>query len=586
MQRTVSRVRERLPDAFLTGALGLAVGGVEAALRASPRAGLGPVELAGFVGLSCVLGAGAGAALGFAFGGRVGAVGRHLGGAALGALFGAVTWRYELVLNESLRDPTVLLGIAGGAVAGAAVGALLSRIPARWLLGVAAVGALATAWRGRAPEGAASARPSVLVVSLDTTRADAVGDKPVWSRLAQEGTTFSQAIAAAPITEPSHLAMFTGQAPFRSGVVSNGTQLGSRPLVWQDLQAAGWLTAGFVSGFPLHSRYGWAEGMSVYDDDFGAWPGAESLTLVKAWNQVALKEHALRERSADRVLARAERWLRAHREESFFAFVHFYDAHGPYTSAANVSLGPPPRDGAPLQLPPYWPAAHRSITSADWLRRAYDAEVHDTDAAVGRLLEALGDRLDRTLVVITADHGESLTEHGYLFDHGDDLYDPSLRVPLLVRWPGVVGAGVTLDCQVGGVDLAPTLRELLGLPAGAEPADGVSRAGALRGGACTDTPVVASTTAGRFVETPPVDHAFRSEGLKVIRHQAGTVELYDLAADPGELSPLAPTEALNDRAAAFGLLLGTGGPAASPDMDAETRKALELLGYVEPEGER
>jgi arylsulfatase A-like enzyme len=422
------------------------------------------------------------------------------------------------------------------------------------------------------------------VVSLDTTRADAVAGLPVWSRLAREGTSFSQAIAAAPITEPSHLALFTGIAPFRSGIVSNGTVLGDRPLVWKDLQAAGWLTAGFVSGFPLHSRYGWAQGMSVYDDDFGAWPGAESLTLVKGWNQVAVKEHALRERDAGRVLTRAERWLRAHREETFFAFVHFYDAHGPYVSGENGALGPPPTDGAPLALPPYWPAAHRRITSTDWLRRAYEGEVRTVDTAVGRLLDALGDRLDDTVVIVTADHGESLTEHGYLFDHGDDLYDPSLRVPLVVRWPGKVRAGAVVDCQVGGVDVAPTLRELVGLGEGPAGSDGVSRAAELRGEPCRDTPVVASTTAGRFVEKPPVDHALRGQGFKLIDHEAGVDEAFDLTADPGELAPLAPSAELDEQRAAFARVLQTGASPASPDLDAETRRALEQLGYVDPAG--
>ncbi len=564
-------------------ALGLAAGAVEAAARTTPQWGFGPLELAQFAGLSAALGGGVGAALGLALGHGQGPRARRLPAAALGALFGAITWRYEFALNESLRQPNVLLAIAAGGLAGGLFATWLAWVPVRWLIAIAGVALSLVGVRGRPVQGTASSRPNVLVVSLDTTRADAVADKPVWARLVREGTSFSQAIAAAPITEPSHLAMFTGEAPFRSGVVSNGTQLGERPLVWRELQAAGWLTAGFVSGFPLHSRYGWTQGMSVYDDDFGAWPGAESLTLVKGWNQVAVKEHALRERSAARVLARSERWLRAHRDESFFAFVHFYDAHGPYVSERNSTLGAPPTSGPPLALPAYWPAAHRSITSTDWLARAYDEEVRDVDTALGRLLDALGDRLDNTIVIVTADHGESLTEHGYLFDHGDNLYDPSLRVPLVVRWPGTVAAGLRLDCQVGGVDLAPTLRELVGLPAGA-PSDGVSRAAELKGGACRERPVVASTTAGRFVAEPPVDHAVRGDGLKLIHHQAGNREAYDLGHDPGETTPLEQTEALRHRSAAFELLLKGAGQVASPDQDPETRRALELLGYVEPEG--
>ena len=567
-----------------TLALGAAAGAIEAAVRASPQRGWDGGQSAAFIGAAVGL-AVAWAGLAWCAARLRPAHARAVVGAAVVGLGAAVTWRYELVLNELVRDPKVFLGVPAAGLVGAAVGAAVApRLGRGLLVGVAVLATAVAGVRARPVTGAPSDRPNVLVISLDTTRADAVAGKPAWERLAREGTVFSQAIAAAPITEPSHLAMFTGQAPWRSGIVSNGTRLGDRPLVWERFADAGWLTAGFVAGFPLHGKYGWGQGMAVWDDDFGAFAGLQSLSLVKAYNQVALKEHALRERSAARVLARAERWLTAHRDETFFAFVHFYDAHGPYEAPTTASLGPPPVDGTPLDLPPYWPPAARRVTDPAWLVRAYDEEVRTVDAAVARLVAALGDRLDHTVVVVTADHGESLTEHDYLFDHGDDLYDPSLRVPLVIRHPGRVRAGQVVPCQVGGVDLAPTLLALAGLaPAPDTVLDGISRTPELAGEPCRNTAVVASTTAGRFVADPPVDHALRGDGQKIILKQAGPAQLYDLRADPGELHDLAPSPAADAHAAALRRLLEGRATTAGPDLDDQTRRALEALGYIEEE---
>ncbi len=565
-------------DLWFPVSLGATAGAVEAALRSGGSHGWSAGQSAAFVVLS--VGLSVGVALGLAGVARVFAEPTSRRRAVAGALFGAVAavaWRYEFALNERVVDPRVWAGVPAAFVAGAALGAVVAPRLSGPRLGVVTLIALGVAgFRSRQAHGLASSpdHPNVLVISLDTVRADHVGGKPTWVRLAAEGSHFTQAIAAAPITEPSHLAMFTGIAPFRSGLVSNGTHLGDRALVWKEFRAAGYVVGGFVAGFPLHGKYGWSQGTDVWDDDFGAWPGAQSLTWVKAWNQVALKEHAIRERSAAGVVKRAGAWLAAHRGERFFAFVHFYDAHGPYVSAM---AEPPPTDGAALALPRYWPEAARAVTSVEWLKRAYDAEVATADAAMGQVIASLGDALDHTIVVVTADHGESLGEHGVLFDHGDDLYDPSLRVPLLVRWPGHVRAGASLDCQVGGVDLAPTLRELAGLP-NAPGGDGISRAQELREGGCRAVPVVSSTTSGRFVEAPPVDHALRGLGTKLILKPSGAVEHYQLDTDPGELRSVSPPDG---QVAAFLSLLAGGASVASPAADEETRRALEALGYVE-----
>jgi arylsulfatase A-like enzyme len=374
--------------------------------------------------------------------------------------------------------------------------------------------------------------------------------------------------------------MFTGLPPVVTGVVSNGTNLGDRPeLLWRTLKREGYTTAGFVAGFPLHGKYGWGQGMDVYDDDFGPVAGVQALSLVKAWNQVAVKEHALRERPAAQVLARAAPWIASHSDQQMFAFVHLYDAHGPYDQPTNDALGPAPTTGTPLTLPAYWPPPDRRITDPAWLTRAYDNELVRLDAAIGALLAALGDSLDETIVMVTADHGESLTEHGYYFDHGDNLYDPSLKVPWIVRFPAGATPGTRVPCQVGGVDLVPTVLALVGVPDTFQ-REGVSRVRELKGGECREQPVVSSTVAGRLVADPPTDHALRGQGRKFILHEGGAVELYDLATDPGEQVNLAPNEVSEPIKRLLEVRIA-GGREVAPELDSTTRDMLEQLGYID-----
>lgn len=574
-------------------ALAAASASLEVALRANARSGMQEADLLLLLGASfgvtaLVTGLLAGVA-------RVARTRRPFG-LVWGGLVGmhvAINYRFELVLNEFLRDPRVWLGVPAAFLAAAvplwwADGAL-RRVPNRALALVALAGSVVAAVRVRPGEPGAApspAAPNVVIISLDTTRMDRLGpyghavQTPNLDRLAREGVTFEQAIAEAPITEPSHLAMLTGIAPYRSGVVSNGTVLGERPaLLWRALAAHGYRTAGFVSGFPLHGKYGWSQGADVWDDDFGAVAGLQGLSVVKAWNQVAIREHALRERTADRTLARALPWLRAQGDRPFFAFVHFYDVHGPYDP--HGKLGPAPTDGAPLQLPFYWPARDRAVTDVAWLEAAYDQEVAYVDGAVGQVLDALGPALDHTVVVVTSDHGESFTEHGYLFDHGDNLYDPSLRVPLIVRYPGVAAAGTRVPCQVGGVDLVPTVLALTGAEDGL-PRDGRSLVDALGGAPCTSQPVYASTVAGRMVAEPPVAHARRTPDDKIIFHSDRAPEYFDLRADPGESQSL---ENGASRDALDGLVhaLQSGGTILGAAQDSQTTEMLRALGYLNDE---
>ncbi|MFH1470069.1 MAG: sulfatase [Pseudomonadota bacterium] len=595
------------PASTLRGALslGLAAGCLEVALRARPRLGLGLGEMAAWLAVATALSLGLAlaAALPAALLGRrfprVPGPGLVLG--VLVCLHAALAWRFELFVNAFGSDPRLLGGLGAILLASAALTWFLDR-PLRRLRGrldlaalfiaamAASVAVLRTLPR---PVVAAPAGPNVLLVTLDTVRADALepwgdaNDTPTIARLAREGVVFEQAISTAPLTESSHLAMLSGLEPTTTGVVSNGTPIGAQPaLISHAFQRAGLATGGFVAGFPLSGRWGWAQGFDVYDDDFGAMPGLHRLSLVKAWDQLTLPAHTLRERTAELVIDRALGWIERQGDRRWLAWVHLFDPHGPYEPPeAWRPTGPPPRDGAPLELPPYWPPGLRSVTSTGWLTEAYLGEVRWTDHALGVLLEALAARgqLEDTLILVVGDHGESLTEHGYLFDHGDDLFDPSLRVPLLLWHPGILPAGTRVPCQVSTVGVAPTLLDAAGLDPLTPARDGASLLPLAQGAeACAEGEVFATTVAGRLMERPPLDYAVRGRGRKLIGHEGGRSELYDLCVDPGETVDMAaerPAEASALRAILDAHVSGS--EILAPSFDPATRAALQALGYLE-----
>ena len=414
------------------------------------------------------------------------------------------------------------------------------------------------------------AGPNVLLITLDTTRADAIGafggdnDTPNIDRLAAEGARFTQAVSTAPITQPAHLGILSGEPPYRSGVVANGTDIGDRPgLLSRRLQSEGWVTAGFVSAYPLTRRFGWAQGFDHYDDDMKTELMGSS-----------------RERPGRHTVDRLLNWLDPHRDQRWVMWLHLFDPHGPYEAPGRAIDGR--TDGEALDLPAFWPDSHKAITDTEWFMDAYRAEVREADAQVGRVIERLRvlDMLDDTLVVLTADHGESLTEHDYLFDHGDHLYDVSLRVPLVVRWPGAVAAGSTIDCSVSTASVAPTILGLLGLTTETPPS-AADVSAVLRGERpCTDAEVLASTVTEKFTDPPPVAHALRSPTAKHLRSAAGDDTCFDLGADPGENAPLSECDAaLAER---LGSALSDRSPVQAPQTDAEAQRALEELGYIDP----
>ncbi len=396
--------------------------------------------------------------------------------------------------------------------------------------------------------------PSLLLVTLDTTRADRIGaygredaQTPTLDRLAREGVLFESAVAPTPITLPSHASILTGVAPPAHGVRDNGL-FSLRPeaeLVSEVLRANGWRTGAFLGSAVLHPTHGLDQGFEVY-----SMPDRQLSSLgLEA------------QRTASRVLDDALPWLASlPDDELFFAWVHFFDPHFPY------------------QPPEPW------LSSSG---HPYDGEIAFVDAQLGRLLEALEEsgRARNLLVLVTADHGESAGDHGE-DSHGVFLYQSTLRVPLLL-WGGPVAAaaGSRVEGHVSLLQIPATLLAFAGLPASALP-----RADArplLSPGAAPADPAERPI----YVESLLPYHSFRwralrglvAEGHKLI--DGVEPELYALAEDPGELRDLAATQP--ERLARLRSRLDEVEEGARPlgwsrsrDVEAEEGERLRALGYA------
>jgi arylsulfatase A-like enzyme len=290
-------------------------------------------------------------------------------------------------------------------------------------------------WAALALVALACGRPPerVVLISIDTLRADHVGaygasraHTPTLDELAARGVRFEHAFSPAPITLPAHASLLTGLEPPQHGVRGNGAfRLPEEALTLAEaLRAAGFATAAFVGAFVLDRQYGLAQGFDAYDD---------RMTSRRAAGATGFAE-----RRADAVVDAALAWL-ATAPERFFLFVHLYDPHANYD--------PPP--GFRAAFP----------------RHPYAGEIAFADAQLARLLAGIRERWpdDRTLVVATSDHGESLGEHGEA-THAYTLYDATQRVPLLLAGPGLP-RGAVASPVVRLVDVTPTILALAGLDA-------------------------------------------------------------------------------------------------------------------------
>ncbi len=406
-------------------------------------------------------------------------------------------------------------------------------------------------------------QPNLVLVSLDTLRGDFVGaryeGRPLTPRLdarAREGASFRQALAPYPSTSASHTTLLTSTYPAQHKVLHAKYLLpASPPTLAEILAGHAFETAAFTENAMLTAESGFDRGFDDYFENRG-------LSMWDARGDV--------ERTLDRGLA----WIRRHRDTKFFLFLHTYQVHSPYQ--------PPPKHDVFRSTP--GPGEKPRFTRA---RDLYAGEVVYTDGILRRLFDTL-ERLgldDDTIVVVTADHGDEFGEHGRI-GHSRTVYDEVLRVPLIFWGPGRIPAGRVVDDQVSLVDIAPTLLELLELPA-VDTLQGESLVPSLLRGAPVADPV-------RFAEGPALDHpdgrlfSARTSRYKWIgrEHSVDPVEIYALETDPREQNDLSDDPELRARGRA--LLrryreLDTAVPVDPRErpVDELTRDKLRALGYTD-----
>jgi len=397
------------------------------------------------------------------------------------------------------------------------------------------------------PQRQSPATAPIILISIDTLRADrlpAYGYQkvrtPNFDAFAAESVLFERAYSHAPQTLPSHASLLTGELPFEHGVRDN-VGFTMKPGHWslqRALRERGWPTAGFVSAYVLRSQTGIGEGFDTYDSELPAASGELSVGLVQ--------------RPGEATAAAADKWLTGRDpSQPFFLFLHLYEPHKPYA--------PPPRFAS------YEP---------------YDGEVAYVDEIVGRFFDRLRalDLYDRATIVLVADHGEGLGDHGEQ-EHGLFLYQETIRVPLMIKLPGRA-AGRRTAAPVQLIDLAPTLLDLIGAPK-PETLHGRSLKPLLDGtGAIADTGIYSEALYSRYHFGWSELYSLTDARYRLIR--APRDELFDLERDPRETASVAddrPQVRQAMRAALDGLIRNTAiaAPAAVSDQD---RQRLAALGYV------
>jgi arylsulfatase A-like enzyme len=408
---------------------------------------------------------------------------------------------------------------------------------------------------------------SVLVVTLDTTRTDALGcyggpadATPTLDALAREGVRFTQARTTSPVTLPAHATLMTGLFPFEHGVRDNGTfRLPDEAVTLAEVFSEhGYGTGAVLGAVVLDARHGLAQGFGSYSE------------VPRQRAELGQREA---QRDAREVVDEALALLSGELAPPYFLWVHCFDPHWPHE--------PPPEllrralRGAPAQ----------AFADDVLERKRYQAEVSFMDAELARLLPAARARAGPAglLTVVLADHGEGLGDHGEP-THALQLFDTTVRIPLLVHHPSLAG-GREIDELVSLVDVAPTLCGLLGVPSVGS--SGADLGALLRGeaAALSRRPLYVEACTPFYTNGwAPLFGLLDADGRKLIDGPAPL--FFDVRADPRELRDLSALEAQRAAAlrAGFAPLAARTHPSTRIRLDATSARELAALGYVGPEG--
>ena len=442
--------------------------------------------------------------------------------------------------------------------------------------------------RAAGQEARNAAGPNIVLITVDTLRADYVGcygnskvATPNIDELAKGGVTFVNAIAQASLTTPSHASIVTGTY-VRTHLAGENCEFldDSVTTLAEALKSHGYATAAFVSAYPLRSDCsGIGRGFELFNDQFSRLESCRRLFLSRLSDKVRLSRIDRPEQKAGDVNRKALFWLRRNFREKFFLWIHYYDPHTPYA--------PPKRfkemytthykgqaDGYPYGLP-FWKKARPE--DIEHMISLYQGEISYTDDQIGVFhseLERLG-LAKNTLIVFTSDHGEGLSEHSKYFVH-QTLYDHDIKVPLILRGENILPAGKRVTAQVQSIDIMPTVLDVLDIPVpkgveGSSLLDLVFRED-------SGPPEDAYSERGESV-------SIRTPGWKMIVSKGGTNELYDLEKDGAETQSL--SSAQSPGASELLLKLGEYEKKASRKeskkkkaMTKEAKEKLRSLGYT------
>ena len=396
---------------------------------------------------------------------------------------------------------------------------------------------------------------NVILVTLDTTRADRIGcygfsriETPALDDLAARGVKFENCIAQTPLTLPSHSSIFTGTLPFFHGVRDNGGFILPEELMTlaEVFKGGGYATAAFIGAYVLDSKWGLNQGFDYYYDRFD----------LSKFEKISL---GTVQRPANEVMDEALKWLGENRGSKFFTWIHLYDPHTPYE--------PPP------------PFAEK------YAKNPYLGEIAFVDSQLARLGRFLqeNDLIERSFLVIAGDHGESLGEHREA-THGFFIYQEALHVPLIFVTPISRFKGLSTPAVVSLVDVMPTVLEMAGLPVPPQVQGESLVPSFFRPADDPDRYAYSETYYPRFHYGWSELRGFQNKRYKLIN--APQKELYDLAADADETRDLASVETdvlarLDEAAAKF---IGEHSQNAHEldfrKIDPETREKLAALGYI------
>ncbi len=422
----------------------------------------------------------------------------------------------------------------------------------RWALGLLALAAALALWFGRSRH---PGRPNVLLVTIDTLRADHVGaygyggaSTPVLDALAARGVRFARANAAVPLTGPSHSTILTGLYPPVHGVRDNVVFPldASHPSLASLLKGQGYRTGGFVSAYPVAGSFGFNQGFQEFSEGF---------------HEAADPAAGGAERPANETVEAALAWLRKDSEAPFLAWLHLYDPHTPYKP-------PAPFDAA-------------------FKDRPYDGEIAFADQQLGRIMDWLKEtgREADTVVAVVADHGESLGEHDEA-THAILIYEATLHVPFIIAGPGIA-TNVVVDVPVGTVDLAPTILGLLNLTPPSR-LNGRDLGPALRGQRLAPQALYAESLFARLNCRWSSLRALLDGDWKLI--QGAEPELFNLAEDPSESKNLAAADPARTAKMQEALRVAVGSMAPGGDraraaaVSPEQAERLKSLGYTSGSG--